>query len=161
MIDGRYKFQRGSVILLYTSIVGLGLSLIVTPGKRVGIDTSDSSLCLEKMEQQLKISDSPSSSKKLFIVEGVDCLENSESKIDLEASEVKNLFSLRNEIVDTKKLEAEDTEKLLTTINSLQSHFDEISTYGVLKKIKDFSQGLALGGIVSGFSLFLYSYKFD
>ena len=133
----------------------IGIFLLFQPTKDIGVDITDSSLCLSRMEQELKISDLPVASKKLVIIEGVNCLKESKSDINLEKPEVKNLFSTSNEIIDSSEVEAKDIEELLAMVNSLQSHLKEISQYKNLRMALDFLFGIALGGIMMAIPLFI------
>ena len=128
-------------------VSALGIFFIFDPTKDIGVDITDSSLCLSKMEQKLKISDLPVASKKIVIVEGVNCLKESKSDIDLEKPEVKNLFSASNELINRSEVEAKDIEEFLAIVNSLQFHLKEISQYKNLRMALDFLFGIALVAI--------------
>ena len=136
--------------------VGLGLVsistiLIILPVQAIykdtGIDTKSASLCLEKMEQGLSISELPVASQKLLVIEGVNCLKSAPN-INVERPEFKTLFSLSDNIIQESGLQNKTIEDLVINLGSLQADLKSMSQHQALKEVMFFFLWFSIGGIV-------------
>ena len=120
-----------------TFIIVFGVSGIKPFYKDTGIDTKVASLCLEKMQQGLRVSNLPVASQKMLIVEGVDCLKSAPN-IDLKKNKYQVLFSTADAIISQTELENQALEILMINLNHLQADLQSMSKYQGVNRLLNY-----------------------
>ena len=142
---------------IFKSAVGLGLISIASIlmvftlkplYKNTGIDTKVASLCVEKMEQGLSISDLPVPSQKLLIVQGVNCLKSAPN-IDVENSDkYQTLFATSEAIISQTELENQAIQGLMINLNSIQADLESMSEYQGVNMVMDYLLVISIGMLI-------------
>ena len=108
----------------------------------------DASLCVEKMQQGLSISDLPLASQKLLIVEGINCLKSAPN-IDVENSDkYQTLFATSETIINQTELEKEAIQELISNLNSIQADLESMSEYQGVNMVMDYLLGISIGMLI-------------
>ena len=120
-----------------TFIIVFGVSGIKPFYKDTGINTKVASLCVEKMQQGLRVSNLPVASQKMLIVQGVDCLKSAPN-IDVKKNKYQVLFSTADAIIGQTELEKQALEILLINMNHLQADLASMSKYQGVNMVMDY-----------------------